>query len=482
MVEAPMMFGSREHFGFSLKWSGVQTGSAAEVTRGEVVLWVDGRPIWGAWDEGISETGEVVGIEWTWVELLEFLAEAWPHLEWEQSYPLPLNPRSPMALETEIEKLRTDESPEYADGVHDEVLSFLEVHDLARSLQGATAEPVRFLRQGFQCIVSTRNGSTLLPIDDVLQTLQDVGDAVATRLALSGDGRARFVLKRWEARDRSTDTEFVLRYGAGLEESSRVVVEPYLIVRDGRYFEDEILAAARMAADLIDDEALGRLLGEISKIEKRETPALDNIETRVKEAVTATQMAWEQGYSLARAARPLLPDTHSEGRVEIERVLESLGVQVMKVSLGADVLDAIAVFGKNHGPAILVNEDGRHAQGEMGRRATLCHELCHLLFDREGALPFAEALGPFAPEIPEKRARAFAAELILPQQEALTREIEGHPASREEWQELVDNLGHEFGASQEIAAWQLVNGHRHQEIPLPSMVERWLGQLARPRR
>ncbi len=479
MAEALMMFGSREHFGLSLEWSGVKTGSAAEVTRGEVVLWVDGRPLWGTRDEGVAEA---VGIEWTWVELLEFLAEAWPHLEWEQSYPPPLNPRSPMDLETEIERIRTDESPEYANDIHEEVMSFLEVHDLARALQGATAEPVRFLRQGLLCIVGTRPRDILLPIEDVLSTLQDVGNEVATRLALSGDERAQFVLKRWDARDRSADVEFVLRYGAGLEESSSEVVEPYLMVRDGRYFEDEILAAARMATDLVGDDALGRMLEEISKIEKLETPALDDLEVQVKGAATAAQMAWEQGYSLARAARPLLPDTQSVGRVEIEHVLESLGVQVMEVSLGADVLDAIAVFGKNHGPAILVNSDGRHAQGEMGRRATLGHELCHLLFDREGALPFAEALGPLAPEIPEKRARAFAAELILPQQEALARALKRQPASRVEWQELVDNLGHDFGASQELVAWQLVNGHRHQDSPLPSMVERWLAQLARPRR
>jgi hypothetical protein len=278
MAEAPMMFGSREQFGLSLKWSGVKTGSAAEVTRGEVVLWVDGRPIWGARDEGVAEANEAVGIEWTWVELLEFLAEAWPHLEWEQSYPPPLNPRSPMALETEIERIRTDDSPEYADDIHEEVMSFLEVHDLARALQGATAEPVRFLRQGLLCIVSTRPRDILLPIEDVLSTLQDVGDEVATRLALSGDERARFVLKRWGARDRSADVGFVLRYGAGLEGSSSEVVEPYLMVRDGRYFEDEILAAARMAADLVDDDALGRMLEEISKIEKLETPALDYLE------------------------------------------------------------------------------------------------------------------------------------------------------------------------------------------------------------
>lgn len=474
-----MMFGNREQFGLSLLWSGVESGSAAEVTRGVVVLWVGGNPIWGSAEEGLAEAD---GIEWTWVELLEFLVEAWSHLEWEQAYPAPLNPLSPMDLEREVERIRADESPEYADEVHEEMLSFLEVHDLANALQGAYAAPVRILRQGNLSIVSTGQVDLLLPYSDVRRTLEEVGEEVATRVALSCDERARISQERWKARDRAVDATFVLRYGAGLDASTSALVEPYLKACDGRYTEDEILVAARMTAGLVDDENLRRLLDEIKKIEKRETPSLDALVSKVKGLTTRNMRAWEEGYALAQAVRPLLPDTRAEGRVEIEQVLGELGALILEVGLGVDDIDAVAVFGGNHGPAILVNTDGHHAQGGMGRRATLAHELCHLVWDREGALPFAEALSPRAPELPEKRARAFAAELLMPQDEAVERARTRKLSSFEECRKLVDELGEEYGASQELVAWQLKNGQWHRGKALPRMVERWIEQLASPRR
>jgi Zn-dependent peptidase ImmA (M78 family) len=55
----------------------------------------------------------------------------------------------------------------------------------------------------------------------------------------------------------------------------------------------------------------------------------------------------------------------------------------------SDRIDAVACWGPRHGPAVLLNREGRHAHTERGARATLAHEICHLLIDRQGSLPLA---------------------------------------------------------------------------------------------
>lgn len=135
-----MTIGHRDELGFSLRWAGIESGSAADVTRGELVLCIGGDPIWGSTGNCKPSGEQVDGFEWTWVKFLEFLGEAWPHLEWEQAYPAPLNPLSPMDIETEIERIRASESREYADLLQEEIISFLEVDDLACALRGAAME------------------------------------------------------------------------------------------------------------------------------------------------------------------------------------------------------------------------------------------------------------------------------------------------------------------------------------------------------
>ena len=103
-------------------------------------------------------------------------------------------------------------------------------------------------------------------------------------------------------------------------------------------------------------------------------------------------------------------------KVDVESVLERLGVEVRTVGLHCEGLDAVAAWG-SHGPVVVVNPDGMHAKSAAGRRATLAHELCHLLLDRERRLPVADVQGrsvrPSHARL-ERRANAFAAEFLLP--------------------------------------------------------------------
>ena len=51
---------------------------------------------------------------------------------------------------------------------------------------------------------------------------------------------------------------------------------------------------------------------------------------------------------------------------------------------------------------------------EDGKRFTIGHELCHILFDRTRAQRIAHVSGSWAPPGIERRANAFAAYLLMP--------------------------------------------------------------------
>ena len=67
-------------------------------------------------------------------------------------------------------------------------------------------------------------------------------------------------------------------------------------------------------------------------------------------------------------------------------------------------------------PLVAINTECPDAVGPSGRRITLAHELCHLLFDRSRMQSFARFEGGAAESdrLIEMRANAFAVELLAP--------------------------------------------------------------------
>lgn len=130
-------------------------------------------------------------------------------------------------------------------------------------------------------------------------------------------------------------------------------------------------------------------------------------------------------------------------------------------------------WGPEHGPVVLVNRRGTHAKGPNGRRATLAHELCHLLVDRGDALPLAEVKGGRVPREAEARANAFAAELLLPSAVAGAA-LEAVSTDPEN---AVERLRRKYGASQAIVAWQALNSDAVEH--LHPRIEAYLRQVAR---
>ena len=100
--------------------------------------------------------------------------------------------------------------------------------------------------------------------------------------------------------------------------------------------------------------------------------------------------------------------------VDIEGLLDRLKVRVEELPLSDEKVRGVSIAGPQHRPGIVVNSSHTANLHDSGRRFTLAHELCHLLFDREAGRRLAIASGPWAPRDIERRANAFAAMLLMP--------------------------------------------------------------------
>src|SRR5712692_9450776 len=127
------------------------------------------------------------------------------------------------------------------------------------------------------------------------------------------------------------------------------------------------------------------------------------------------EYAWEQGYRLAEDVLDdlALPDPASDW-IDVEKLYQRLGIRVEEIALNDVDIRAVAIAGSHHFPAALINIKHDATRWRSGRRFTLAHELCHILFDREYGAKLALASGPWAPRDLERRANAFAAMLLMP--------------------------------------------------------------------
>lgn len=102
--------------------------------------------------------------------------------------------------------------------------------------------------------------------------------------------------------------------------------------------------------------------------------------------------------------------------IDVEAICGHLGIDVGRLRLDTDSIRGVAFAGDGFSPRVLVNSTHPYNRNESGRRFTLAHELCHVLFDRARARRIAHASGDWAAPGIEQRANAFAAYLLMPRE------------------------------------------------------------------
>jgi len=409
---------------------------------GEGLVLLDGDPVWFSEDA----EGQEIPVQWTWVDLLEFLGRWWPWLTLEQDYPFPFQPLYPGTLIQEAE-LRWQELPdEQAEEEEQEVHRFLARHDLAEGLKGIFLPSLVLLRQGNTCHVSAvKKQHRVLPWPEVQKTLEEVGRFLAEAVSNSSNPRAYHALDLWRRREIRT-AELELDLTTGLSKEARKKFQGV------NWSSTEIRAVARMSSKTVLLADQEELLRRVAALPCQETSDLDGLTTKLQAEFQEIGAPHKQGYWAASRLRYLLGLSRDE-YIEPGNFLKQWGVFVQEVQMERCPVEAVTAWGKEHGPAIILNTGaGSRAGHEFGRRATLAHEIAHLILDRDRALPAGEVLGGRTPEYLEKRARAFAAEFLLPRdaaEEALRNSSSLEDAAR--------YLQKTYKVSTEILAWQINN-------------------------
>lgn len=172
--------------------------------------------------------------------------------------------------------------------------------------------------------------------------------------------------------------------------------------------------------------------------------------------------AFAAGYAAARRIRK---DLHRESEPldDLRGVIEEeLGVLVVAMELCTPGLEALAIA-DDAGAAIVLNS--RLPRKPVLSRRSIAHELCHLLFDPRDHQAIVDVLSEGESEAPipegqrknrEQRARAFAAELLIPSK-ALKALYPSVCSGTETARRRVMDACEHFGAPWELAVHHLAN-------------------------
>lgn len=238
--------------------------------------------------------------------------------------------------------------------------------------------------------------------------------------------------------------------------------------------------AALTDADLAACEAALRAARSLLRVNERlGRPA----PSRWSLAPTTPSVALEKEViQLAGAVRALLGN--AEGCLpDMVGVFDSLDLLVVEHDFRDDRVEAVAVMesAAQAAAAVLVSPRSSSWRHPRRRRVLLAHELCHALFDRgENGAEVVTDLAPLSPAdegtddaryLPqdvarERRARAFAAELLIPT--AALTSLLGPPRGSHDYAEakrLVSTVRERFETPIELALNQLWNRRYLVAIP-----------------
>ena len=227
--------------------------------------------------------------------------------------------------------------------------------------------------------------------------------------------------------------------------------------------ESEIFAAARMSAGFVPISRQIDILNTIRACPATNTERIDKLSIYIRnsnlllsefgEINAEFLQQHDQGYALAGK----LCEYFHNGEIvplDPEDILREIGVHIREVEWLETPLDALSCWSDSHGPLILLNvAEKKRCSHEYGRRFTLGHELCHLLVDRGHALGLVDVLGGGMPSFIERRANAFAAELLLPRQLAAIE----FGNNNEESSAFLFQLRNKYRVPRKTAASQIFN-------------------------
>jgi len=302
-----------------------------------------------------------------------------------------------------------------------------------------------------------------VPLGQAMGAIERCCNHIAEWISSEATERSVQLLQDWCGRRQRTNRLENVRLYTGLSDNKLVREIANDVdgdsVSDVLHHRSPILAVARMRPTRVETADLRILFSMMTDCRKQETPVLDELTKQALEAFMTPSFERLKPHVQAQRVAAWLRKTLGYAEDEIidpTRFLESYGVQLARVNLQTSTIDAVAFWGERNGPGVLINRRGRFARTTNGARATLAHEICHLLLDRKTHLPLADVIGGAVAEPLEKRARAFAAELLLPQRVAY-QAFEAMDQDGDSIETIIRSLAREYSVSLWIAGHQLRN-------------------------
>lgn len=200
---------------------------------------------------------------------------------------------------------------------------------------------------------------------------------------------------------------------------------------------------------------LGRIGGALHRLLAKPLPLA---EIRRTSPISEREDPWKQGYRLGAAARKSLAIPVGP-IVDLQATLESLGLHIATLPFSHEDIDAASLMEDGAMPVILLNRDSPRVASTLPRRATMAHELCHLLHDAgehdlETRLSGQES--PFD-DVVERRARAFAPAFLAPPDEVRHWFRVGPGKHRRDARDKVLSLARRWGFSWKGAVFHAKN-------------------------
>lgn len=213
------------------------------------------------------------------------------------------------------------------------------------------------------------------------------------------------------------------------------------------------------------DEALeqGRCLASLRALLGEPAPALQAEVFAQREAAADRTIApAHEGHRLAGEVRRWL-DNAADPLGDIRALLElRFGIAVLVRTLHSSRVTAVGLRAEGSGVVVINARDAQRGRNPLLARVYLAHELCHVLFDPSpgGLHIVVDEIEDRKTHVAEQRARAFAAELLLPL--AGLAQILGAPRDVKDpgtALDLITQARSKFGTPHEIAANHLCNKH-----------------------
>lgn len=481
----PLEIGNPEGLHFSLSFSQDLPAHEKALAWGQGTVSIGGELVWYC----ETEDGQQAPVEWTWIDLLLYLGQHWPWLVLEESYPVYPDghpPVTPLEYRAQLAKRWEDLPENKVIKENTDTYLFEERHNLASGMDGIYLPSLFILREGLRCwLCSPECEPQLRPVKEVLDTLEKLGNTIAEHVATFKDALADHyasetndvrpvtladeALQWWNSREqRVASMQIQLQTGMLPEALADLLADK----SSSDFFETEehpdnvlenrnsLLAAARLSAGIVTTATQRYLLDAIRNIPKAAVDELDALAAEALSLVSPSDKPHTQGYALAGWLRERLQISPTRP-VDPESLLCDWGVDISEIRLeNHGHFAALAFWGDKHGPAILLNVGkDSPASDNHGRRTTLAHEICHMLVDRHTALPAAEVLGGNTPEQPEKRARAFAAEFLLPRDTVSSR-ID----SVDDIEVVINEISSDFKVSRKVTATQIYYSESYQSL------------------